>query len=116
GEVNAAAADVLRAVFGEGFREASQVDVFEVAVFPDEVENDAFGAGIEEFLQGLIFRVKSRFFEERIQEKLPLLEPPAWQPLDAQIEFGAESAEYVVSLGFIAIQEQGRDHPIAPGL
>jgi len=50
-------------------------------------------------------RVARRLIEDRVEQELALLEPPARQPLDLQVEFRAEAAQQVLRLRLVPLEE-----------
>ena len=57
-----------------------------------------------------------RFIEDRVEQKLALLEPPARQPLDLHEELRAEAAQDLLGLRLVAFEEERGENPLAPGL
>src|SRR5664279_2468999 len=92
------------------------IHVVKVAVFADEVEDDASGPRVAETLQFHILGLIRGFIEDRVEQELPLLESPAGQPLDLQEELRAEAAQDLFGLGLVAFEEESGEYPLAPGL
>jgi DNA-binding helix-hairpin-helix protein with protein kinase domain len=60
--------------------------------------------------------VTGGFIEDRVEQELALLEPPARQPLDLHEELGAEAAQDLFGLGLVAFEKERGEYPLAPGL
>src|SRR5437868_15151157 len=86
-DINPTTAASLRTRQRQRFRQSSDIDVLDVAVFANEIEDDALGARIAQRLEIGILGMVRIFIEQRIKKELAFLESSAGQPLDLHKKF-----------------------------
>src|SRR2546423_15720452 len=77
GDVTPAPSASLRTRQRQRFRQSSDIDVLDVAVFANEIEDDALGARIAQRLEIGILGMDRIFIEQGIKKELAFLEPAA---------------------------------------
>src|SRR4051812_31056893 len=106
--INTTAAALFGPIQRERFWHSADVDVLEIPVVTNEIKDDAPGAKVAKPLQLGIFGMVSGLVENRVEKKFTFLEASARQPFDLHEKLRTESAQNLLRLRFIAVEERGR--------
>ena len=98
---------------GERADHPADVDVFQVAEFADEIEDEPAALFVAQPPQVRLARLLGQI-EGRVEDQLALLDPPARQPFDLHEELGAQSQERFFGGRFLVFADQRGAHAVPP--